>query len=195
MKTTKAKQNWERVFHHGFPVDAKHMFFTPVPHQRKVQEQEAVLKATAVQSPLPVMSLILPCPPYPQVMQATGGSKRVEGEGRGLGEGAGDISSTLPYILHDHMVLRPKGTSHNNDACLLSERRSPFVRSASSAGCDVLHQSTSCGTDTSQCRPSVFTPTHEQGHFHASLKGRVRCTRVQCALDVWYENIHLPTQS
>ncbi len=34
------------------------------------------------------------------------------GEG-GLGEGAGDISSTLPYILHYHMVLRPEGTSHN----------------------------------------------------------------------------------
>ncbi len=34
--------------------------------------------------------------------------------GRGLqGEGAGDISSTLPYILHYHMVLCPKGTSHN----------------------------------------------------------------------------------
>ncbi len=32
-------------------------------------EQEAVLKATAVRSPLPVMLLILPCPPcLPQVM-------------------------------------------------------------------------------------------------------------------------------
>ncbi len=31
--------------------------------------------------------------------------------GRG---GGGDISSTLPYILHYHMVLHPKGTSHND---------------------------------------------------------------------------------
>ncbi len=36
------------------------------------------------------------------------------GRGRGAkGEGAGDISATLPYILHYHMVLRPEGTSHN----------------------------------------------------------------------------------
>ncbi len=29
------------------------------------------------------------------------------------GRGAGDISVQLPYVLHYHMVLRPKGTSHN----------------------------------------------------------------------------------
>ncbi len=36
------------------------------------------------------------------------------GAGGLRGEGAGDISSNLPYILHYHMVLRPKGTSHND---------------------------------------------------------------------------------
>ncbi len=46
------------------------------------------------------------------------GGLGVEGLGRGRevkGGGAGDISSTLPYILHYHMVLRPKGTSHNKE--------------------------------------------------------------------------------
>ncbi len=37
-----------------------------------------------------------------------GGWRRVDG-GLGEGEGAGDISSTLPYILHYHIVPRPKG--------------------------------------------------------------------------------------
>ena len=45
-----------------------------------------MLKVTAVRSPLPVMSSILPCPPcLPQVMQTQiqGGPGRVEGEGEG----------------------------------------------------------------------------------------------------------------
>ncbi len=33
---------------------------------------------------------------------------------RGGPWGAGDILVQLPYILHCHMVLRPKGTSHKN---------------------------------------------------------------------------------
>ncbi len=44
-------------------------------------QQEAVLKATAVRSPLPVMSSILPCPPY-------GGGLAGGGEG-GSGRGGG----------------------------------------------------------------------------------------------------------
>ncbi len=47
-----------------------------------LHKQEAVLKATAVQSPLPVMSLILPCPPC---LPEAGG---VWGQG-GLGRGEG----------------------------------------------------------------------------------------------------------
>ncbi len=48
---------------------------------------------------------------------------RGRGSGRGCGGGGGwgrgvrgarDISIHLPYILHYHMVLRPKGTSHKN---------------------------------------------------------------------------------
>ncbi len=49
-----------------------------------------------------------------------------EGLGRGRrlrGEGAGDISSTLPYVLQYHMVLRPKGTSHNEDSSLSVGKR------------------------------------------------------------------------
>ncbi len=44
-----------------------------------------------------------------------GGEGKGRGRGRGWG-GGGDrgISSTLPYILHCHMVLRPEGTSHNH---------------------------------------------------------------------------------
>ncbi len=62
--------------------------------QRFSSEQEAVLKATAVRSPLPVMSSILPCPPL---------SLGVGGSGRGVkGEGAGEISSTLPYTAPPH---------------------------------------------------------------------------------------------
>ncbi len=67
-----------------------------------------MLKATAVRSPLPVMSSILPCPPYlPQVMQSVGGvqGQGVWGRGRGLeeGEGAGTfhppchIYTALPH--------------------------------------------------------------------------------------------------
>ncbi len=62
-------------------------------------QQEAVLKATAVRSPLPVMSSILPCPPcLPQVMLSTGwGGSRGRGvqgwgvwaRGEGLGRGRG----------------------------------------------------------------------------------------------------------
>ncbi len=49
------------------------------------------------------------------------------GRGRGVkGEGAGDISSTLPYTALPHgaspMVLRPKGTSHNNDTHISFEQ-------------------------------------------------------------------------
>ena len=71
-------------------------------------------KATAVRSPLPVMSSILPCPPC----LLHGGVQWGRGRGQGAGEGgkgggAGDISSTLP-LLHYHMVLRPEGTSHKN---------------------------------------------------------------------------------
>ncbi len=88
------------------------------------QKQEAVLKATAVRSPLPVMSPIPPCPPCLPWggwgwggLGAGGFGGRGRGRGRGLGgrgQGAGDISATLPYILHYHMVLCPKRTSHNN---------------------------------------------------------------------------------
>ncbi len=68
------------------------------------REQEAVLKATAVRSPLPVMSSILRCPPCLVVGGLAGkwgglagGSGRGEGvqwgrgleEGEGLGEGEG----------------------------------------------------------------------------------------------------------
>ncbi len=63
-------------------------------------KQETVLKATAVRSPLPVMSLILPCPPLSSVQiqqqQSMGG-----GWGA-VGGGAGDISSTLPYTALPH---------------------------------------------------------------------------------------------
>ncbi len=54
-------------------------------------EQEAVLKATAVRSPLPAMSSILPCPPcLPHVMLSTPG---VQGGSRGRGGlGAGGSS-------------------------------------------------------------------------------------------------------
>ncbi len=88
-------------------------------------QQEAVLKATAVGSPLPAMSLVLPYPPcLPQVMQAAGGvwgqgvwvwgeGAGVWGRGRGLrGRGQGTFHPPC-HILHYHMVLRPEGTSHN----------------------------------------------------------------------------------
>ncbi len=83
-----------------------------------MNEQEAVLKATAVRSPLPVMLSILPCPPcLPQVMLSAGGVQGQGGSrGRGFrqgegarvlrGEGAGDTSSTLPY------TALPHGASH-----------------------------------------------------------------------------------
>ncbi len=99
-------------------------------------KQEAVLKATAVRSPLPVisvMSSILPCPPcLPQVMQTQilfhqcksnrgGGSRlgegvqagrsRPGGGGPGQGEGGGGKGRFHPpcHILHYHMVLALKG--------------------------------------------------------------------------------------
>ncbi len=68
-------------------------------------KQEAVLKATAERSPLPGMSSILHCPPCPR-----GKKGPVRGvPGQGEGEGAGEISSTLPYTALPHMVLALKG--------------------------------------------------------------------------------------
>ncbi len=76
------------------------------------QKQEAVLKATAVRSPLPVMSLILPCPPCLVSHTGQGGGVQAGGsmwgrrlgvgEGEGVGGGAGDISSTLPCTALPH---------------------------------------------------------------------------------------------
>ncbi len=85
---------------------------------RSKPKQEAVLKATVVRSPLPAGNVIdsslssLSSPP-PAGREVRSGEGVHQREG-GWGEGAGDISSTLPYILHYHMVLRPQGTSHNN---------------------------------------------------------------------------------
>ena len=79
-------------------------------------KQEAVLKATAVRSPLPVMSSILPCPPcLPQVMQTflphhphllptEGGSSH-----RGVQAGGQGTFHPPCHVLHFHMVLAPKG--------------------------------------------------------------------------------------
>ncbi len=77
-------------------------------------QKEAVLKATAVRSPLPVMLLILPCPPCLPGQGGPGGrpGQGVQAGGSRLGGpgwGAGDILSNLPYILHYHMVLAIKG--------------------------------------------------------------------------------------
>ncbi len=59
-----------------------------------------------------VMSSILPCPPcLPPVML----SVYVWGSGCGGLRGRGQGTFHPPcHILHDHMVLRPEGTSHNN---------------------------------------------------------------------------------
>ncbi len=75
------------------------------------RQQEAVLKATAVRSPLPVMSPILRRPAcFPQVMQARGGSRWQGVWVRGLGRGGGQGTFHPPcHVLHYHMVLRLKG--------------------------------------------------------------------------------------
>ncbi len=70
-------------------------------------QQEAVLKATAVRSPLPVVSSILPCPPcVPQVMQTQVQAKGGGGPGGGRGPG---IFHPPCHVLHYHMVLALKG--------------------------------------------------------------------------------------
>ncbi len=87
-------------------------------------QQEAVLKATAVRSPLPVMSWILPCPPcLPQVMQTQiwGGGGFQAGGSRpgGGGEGRGSRLGGQGHFIHLAMYTAiphgacPKGTSHN----------------------------------------------------------------------------------
>ena len=50
-----------RCYVHDYEVVNAHALLVQCAQHNK---QEAVLKATAVRSPLPVMSLILPCPPY-----------------------------------------------------------------------------------------------------------------------------------
>ena len=86
--------------------------------QDAVNKQEAVLKATAVRSPLPVMSLILPCPPclpWGGGLGAGGagqGGSGAEVREGGWGRGQGTFQLSC-HILHHHMVLRPEGTSHN----------------------------------------------------------------------------------
>ncbi len=88
-----------------------------------------------MRSPLLVMLLIIPCPPcLPQVMLSTGGSGGkatghgvwVGGGGLGAGGSGGrgfrgqgqGIFHPPCHILHYHMVLRPKGTSHNHENTL-----------------------------------------------------------------------------
>ncbi len=80
------------------------------------QKQEAVLKATAVRSPLPVMSSILPCPPLLSVQiqqqQSIGGvgDRGVGGRGvggRGLGLGAGGRG----HFIHLAFTALPHGAS------------------------------------------------------------------------------------
>ncbi len=98
--------------------DASSMFH-PKLDAAELTKQEAVLKATAVQSPLPVMSLILPC--LPCLAQGGGLRVGVEGSwargfrGRGVWRGRGEQGTFHPpcHVLHYHMVLCPKGTSHN----------------------------------------------------------------------------------
>ncbi len=67
----------------------------------------------------PGMSSILPCPPC--LLHGRGvwrGRGIWQGEG-GLGRGQGTFHPPC-HILHDHMVLRPKGTSHNKSLVLWS---------------------------------------------------------------------------
>ncbi len=74
------------------------------------------------------MSSILPCSPIlpgppcpPPVMLSLGqgsghgrsGGGKGKGRGRGSGGGGQGIFWSSCHILHCHMVLRPKGTSHN----------------------------------------------------------------------------------
>ncbi len=74
-----------------------------------------MLKASAVRSPLPVMSLI---PPLSSVGGPGAGGSRGRGLGvGGLGRGQGTFQPPC-HTLHYHMVLRPKGTKHNKQTTL-----------------------------------------------------------------------------
>ncbi len=71
-------------------VECLSVLDTPPVHAVHTKKQEAVLNATAVRSPLPVMLLILPCPPC--LLHGGSGKGRGvwQGEGRGRGgEGGG----------------------------------------------------------------------------------------------------------
>ncbi len=66
----------------------------------------------------PVMSSILPCPPCLLHRAGSRGGRVVQqGGGRGSSGGRGQGTFHPPcHILHYHMVLRPKGTSHNKQS-------------------------------------------------------------------------------
>ncbi len=75
-----------------------------------------------MRSPLPVMSSILPCPPcFLHGWGPRAGGSRGRGcGGRGWGGGFGGRGQGTFHppckILHHHMVLRPEGTSHNEES-------------------------------------------------------------------------------
>ncbi len=102
------------------------------PSNKNTKTRSSAQGNCSAKSLAPVISSILPYPPcLPPVMLSTGRvqlwaggvwPQGVSGRGRGLGrgkgvEGGGGMGHFihLCHILHYHMVLRPKGTSHNEN--------------------------------------------------------------------------------
>ncbi len=106
-------------------------------HQLAQQwEQEAVLKATAVRSPLPVIG---------NVIDSSLSSLSGRGEGGLAGEGEGGWGQGIfhppRHVLHHHMVLHPKGTSHKNTEDNAAVKEQNGVR-VPNVGCTVQTERT-----------------------------------------------------
>ncbi len=72
----------------SYELEIRHLFSA-----QPEREQEAVLKATAVRSPLPAGNV---------VDSSLSSLSSLQGGGSGGGRGAGDISSTMPYTALPH---------------------------------------------------------------------------------------------
>ncbi len=151
-----------RVIQSLSPIESpfRNARFPKVSPAGEKSQQEAVLKATAVRSPLLAMLLILPCPPC--LPQGKFGGRgvwwgREQGEGgptgggvwlgrgphRGGGQGTFQFSC---HTLHYLMVLRPEGTSHN--------KAGPFFRT---------------------CSPCVSSLAHKRNNGRNGPAGSARC--------------------
>ncbi len=140
-----------------------------------------MLKATAVRSPLPVMLLILPCPPcllHGGVQQGEGGPVGGGGWGRGGVRGRGTFHSPCHILLHYHMMLRPKGTSHNQPERLGRPFRNGLWTQVTPHGSGSVLQGSQVTTPSAPC--STLDQTHASNFHKGDVQHSLNFLCVRC---------------